>query len=191
MLLDSFDLQANSWCARGIELLASQRIEKCSISPEHAEESLQEIQQFVLSASEFCITSSPSELREVFKESATQETKALVSQVSVCLCVESTFLHHHQIVMILCSISSKIFGLDSFRLDFDRFHVLPHIGCSYDKMWITQGITRGILITRKLKNHINLARISQKCSDNILKTIISWIRVKHIQAVVFRKNLIS
>lgn len=74
-------LQANSWCARGIELLASQRIEKCSISPEHAEESLQEIQQFVLSASEFCVTSSPSELRDVFQESATPETKALVSQV--------------------------------------------------------------------------------------------------------------
>lgn len=73
--------QANSWCARGIELLASQRIEKCSISPEYAEERLQEIQHFVLSASEFCITSSPSELRDVFQESATPETKALVSQV--------------------------------------------------------------------------------------------------------------
>lgn len=76
-----FLLQANSWCARGIELLASQRIEKCSVSPEYAEESLKEIQQFVLSASEFCITASPSELRDVFQESATPETKALVSQV--------------------------------------------------------------------------------------------------------------
>lgn len=77
--------QANSWCARGIELLASQRIEKCSQSLEYAEESLQELQQFVLSASEFCITSSPSELRDVFQESATPETKALVSQVSTKL----------------------------------------------------------------------------------------------------------
>ncbi|XP_031630381.1 guanine nucleotide exchange factor DBS isoform X3 [Contarinia nasturtii] len=86
ILLKSRDLmtrveKANSWCARGIELLASQRIEKCSISTEYAEESLQEIQQFVLSASEFCITSSPRELRDVFQESATPETKALVAQV--------------------------------------------------------------------------------------------------------------
>ncbi|XP_055311339.1 guanine nucleotide exchange factor DBS isoform X6 [Sitodiplosis mosellana] len=86
ILLKSRDLmkrveKANSWCARGIELLASQRIEKCSISPEYAEESLKEIQQFVLSASEFCVTSSPRELRDVFQESATIETKALVSQV--------------------------------------------------------------------------------------------------------------
>lgn len=84
-----FFLQANSWCARGIELLASQRIEKCSISPEYADESLQELQQFVLSASEFCITSSPSELRDVFQESATPETKALVAQV-ILLFVQTT-----------------------------------------------------------------------------------------------------
>lgn len=74
--------QANSWCARGIELLASQRIENCSMSPEFAEQSLQELQQFVLSASEFCLTSSPRELRNVFQESATPETKALVTQVN-------------------------------------------------------------------------------------------------------------
>lgn len=90
-------LQANSWCARGIELLASQRIEKCSISPEYAEESLQELQQFVLSASEFCITSSPTELRDVFQESATPETKALVAQVSIFmpfhLCKRQNIFH--------------------------------------------------------------------------------------------------
>lgn len=63
-------------------MLASQRIEKCSMQPECAEESLQEIQQFVLSASEFCSTSSPRELRNVFQESATPETRALVTQVS-------------------------------------------------------------------------------------------------------------
>lgn len=82
LLFVFFFSQANSWCARGIELLASQRIEKCSISLEYAEESLKELQQFVLSASEFCVTSSPRELRDVFQESATPETKALVSQVS-------------------------------------------------------------------------------------------------------------
>lgn len=35
----------------------------------------------MLSASEFCTTSSPNELRNVFQESATPETKALVTQV--------------------------------------------------------------------------------------------------------------
>lgn len=86
--------QANSWCARGIELLASQRIEKCSMSPEYAEESLQEIQKFVLSANEFCLTSSPREFRDVFQESTTPETKAFVTQVSeqqkllLLVCVE-------------------------------------------------------------------------------------------------------
>lgn len=63
-------------------MLASQRIENCSMSPEFAEQSLQELQQFVLSASEFCLTSSPRELRNVFQESATPETKALVTQVN-------------------------------------------------------------------------------------------------------------
>lgn len=69
------------WCARGIELLASQRIEKCSSSAEIAEQSLAEIQQFLASASEFRV-SSPREFRNVFQESTTPETKALVTQVS-------------------------------------------------------------------------------------------------------------
>lgn len=74
-------LQANIWCARGVELLASQRIEKCSMSADYAEQSLREVQQFILSANEFCV-SSPREFRNVFQESTTPETKALVSQVS-------------------------------------------------------------------------------------------------------------
>lgn len=82
-------LQANAWCARGIELLASQHIEKCSASAEYTEESLQELQRFVMSASEFCTTSSPNELRNVFQESATPETKALVTQVN-----ERTLFNH-------------------------------------------------------------------------------------------------
>lgn len=72
--------QANVWCARGIELLASQRIEKCSGSAEIAEQSLDEIQQFLSSATEFRV-SSPREFRNVFQESTTPETKALVTQV--------------------------------------------------------------------------------------------------------------
>lgn len=72
--------QANQWCANGVELLASQRIEKCSASPEIAEQSLQEIQAFIASAAEFKL-SSPSEFKKIFLESTTPETKALVSQV--------------------------------------------------------------------------------------------------------------
>ncbi|XP_050322280.1 uncharacterized protein LOC126754401 [Bactrocera neohumeralis] len=73
--------KANQWCANGVELLASQRIEKCSASPEIAEQSLQEIQAFIASAAEFKL-SSPSEFKKIFLESTTPETKALVSQHS-------------------------------------------------------------------------------------------------------------
>lgn len=76
-------LQANEWCTRGIELLASQRIEKCSVSVEIAERSLQEIREFMASAGEFC-AGSDGDLRSSFEDSnaAIPETKALVSQVS-------------------------------------------------------------------------------------------------------------
>ncbi|XP_065368625.1 guanine nucleotide exchange factor DBS isoform X3 [Calliphora vicina] len=72
--------KANEWCANGVELLTSQRIEKCSSSHELAEQSLQEIQAFIASASDFKL-SSPSEFKKIFLESTTPETKALVSQV--------------------------------------------------------------------------------------------------------------
>lgn len=74
-------LQANKWCTRGVELLASQHIEKCALSQEYAEQSLQNVQHFILSANEFCV-SSPREFRNVFQDSTTLETKALVSQVN-------------------------------------------------------------------------------------------------------------
>ncbi|KAL9912855.1 guanine nucleotide exchange factor DBS isoform 10-T12 [Glossina fuscipes fuscipes] len=72
--------KANEWCTNGVELLTSQRIEKCSTSAELAEQSLQEIQTFIASASDFKL-SSPSEFKKIFLESTTPETKALVSQV--------------------------------------------------------------------------------------------------------------
>ncbi|XP_065084454.1 guanine nucleotide exchange factor DBS isoform X3 [Ochlerotatus camptorhynchus] len=72
--------KANKWCARGIELLATQRIEKCSGSAEIAEQSLQEIQEYLATAAEFKL-SSPKEFKNVIQESTTLETKALVSQV--------------------------------------------------------------------------------------------------------------
>lgn len=81
-ILFLFSVKANKWCARGVELLASQRIEKCSTSAEYAEQSLREVQQFIMSASEFCNASNnPREFRNVFQESTTPETKALVTQV--------------------------------------------------------------------------------------------------------------
>ncbi|XP_017837139.1 guanine nucleotide exchange factor DBS isoform X3 [Drosophila busckii] len=74
--------KANQWCANGVELLASQRIEKCSVSEDLAEQSLHEIQAFIASASNFKL-SSPSEFKKIFLESTTPETKALVSQISL------------------------------------------------------------------------------------------------------------
>lgn len=67
-----------------MELLTTQHIEKCSSSPELAEQSLQQIQMFIASASDFKL-SSPSEFKKIFLESTTPETKALVSQVSLSL----------------------------------------------------------------------------------------------------------
>nr|XP_040229140.2 guanine nucleotide exchange factor DBS isoform X3 [Anopheles coluzzii] len=72
--------KANKWCTRGIELLATQRIEKCSVSAEIAEQSLQEIQDYLASAAEFKL-SSPNEIKNEIQENTTLETKALVSQV--------------------------------------------------------------------------------------------------------------
>ncbi|XP_055387523.1 guanine nucleotide exchange factor DBS-like isoform X2 [Condylostylus longicornis] len=72
--------KANKWCQRGVELIASQHMEKCSLSADLAEQYLQEIQTFVSSSDEFQL-SSPKEFKNVFVESTTQETKALVTQV--------------------------------------------------------------------------------------------------------------
>jgi hypothetical protein len=84
MFTNRIIFQANRWCARGVDLLASQYIEKCSTSPELAEQSLIEIQQYVTSAEEFKL-SSPKEFRSLFQDSITPETKALVTQVSETL----------------------------------------------------------------------------------------------------------
>lgn len=67
---------ANEWCAKGIDLLASQRIENVSVPPETAEIKLQEIIKFIESAEYFEISS----LRD-FEESASLES-IIVSQVS-------------------------------------------------------------------------------------------------------------
>lgn len=78
--------KANFWCTKGIELLAAQQVEKCSISSEVviAEQNLEEINTFIASAADFTL-SSPKEFKNVFEESKTVETKAIVSQVSFYL----------------------------------------------------------------------------------------------------------
>ena len=67
---------ANEWCSKGIDLLASQRIENVSVPPETAELKLHEIIAFVESAEEFQLSS----LRD-FEESTSLES-VIVSQVS-------------------------------------------------------------------------------------------------------------
>lgn len=68
---------ANEWCAKGIDLLASQRIENVSVPPETAEIKLHEIVAFVESAEDFQLSS----LR-AFEESTSLES-VIVSQVSL------------------------------------------------------------------------------------------------------------
>jgi len=71
--------KANHWCSQGIDLLASQQLERCS-SPEFAVHALSEIEQFLSSASEFRL-SDPKEFRSLFQDLMTPETKSLIHQV--------------------------------------------------------------------------------------------------------------
>lgn len=69
---------ANEWCAKGIDLLASQRIENVSVPPETAEIKLQEIIKFVESAEDFQLSS----LRDFEENSSLLNLESLiVSQV--------------------------------------------------------------------------------------------------------------
>lgn len=67
---------ANEWCSKGIELLASQRIENVAMPPETAETKYQEIECFVESANSFQVSS----LRD-FEEGAATLEGVIVSQV--------------------------------------------------------------------------------------------------------------
>lgn len=71
--------KANEWCSKGIDLLASQRIENVSVPPETAEIKLHEIIQFVESARDFQL-SSLSESEE--SSSLLNLESIIVSQVS-------------------------------------------------------------------------------------------------------------
>jgi pleckstrin homology domain-containing family G member 4 len=73
---------ANEWCAKGIDLLASQRIENVSVPPETAELKLQEIIQFVESAEDFQLTC----LRELEESTSLLNLESIiVSQVRLAL----------------------------------------------------------------------------------------------------------
>lgn len=70
---------ANQWCANGIELLDSQRIETYSVSIESAEIKLQEILKFIASADDYQL-SELKNFKTFFEESTSLET-IIVSQV--------------------------------------------------------------------------------------------------------------
>lgn len=69
LIIKFYVLQANTWCTKGIELLAAQN----SLTP--ADQALQELQQLIEAAEEF------HHPRCIFQDSIMPETKALVSQV--------------------------------------------------------------------------------------------------------------
>ncbi|KAG5677173.1 hypothetical protein PVAND_006954 [Polypedilum vanderplanki] len=71
--------KANEWCAKGIDLLASQRIENTSLSSEIAEQKLQEISRFIESAEDFEL-SSLKDLKSCQEENTSLET-IILSQV--------------------------------------------------------------------------------------------------------------
>lgn len=73
--------KANEWCAKGIDLLASQRIENTSVSPEIAELKLQEIMKFIDSAEDFEL-SSLKELKSCQEENNTSLETIILSQVN-------------------------------------------------------------------------------------------------------------
>jgi hypothetical protein len=78
--------KANNWCAQGRDLLASQHIDKCSCSPEIAEQLLYEIEHFMeVGINELNINLNTHNSRDfyaMFEDAITPETKALVNQVS-------------------------------------------------------------------------------------------------------------
>ncbi|KAL7048759.1 hypothetical protein ACKWTF_003480 [Chironomus riparius] len=72
--------KANEWCAKGIDLLASQRIENMSLSSDIAEQKLQDILAFVESAKDFEL-SSLKDLKSCQEENTTSLETIILSQV--------------------------------------------------------------------------------------------------------------
>lgn len=72
-------VQANRWCAQGVELLASQPLEK-SATAAFAEETLKELETFLAAGAELG-AGNAKDLRSSFKDVIVPETRALVQQV--------------------------------------------------------------------------------------------------------------
>ncbi|CAL4096394.1 unnamed protein product, partial [Meganyctiphanes norvegica] len=72
--------KANKWCTEGVELLASQQIERCQ-SPEFAVEALRQLDEFLASSEHSQLPGSAKEIKTIFEDVITPETKALVEQV--------------------------------------------------------------------------------------------------------------
>ena len=73
--------QANEWCSRGIDLLASQQLEKCT-APEYAAQALGDIEEFLAAAAELGATADAGrDFRHLFDDLLTLETRPLCLQV--------------------------------------------------------------------------------------------------------------
>ncbi|KAK4299490.1 hypothetical protein Pmani_028234 [Petrolisthes manimaculis] len=69
----------NKWCTEGVELLVSQQIERCQ-APEFVVEALRELDEFLASSDHGRLGSSR-QLKTIFEDVITPETKGLVHQV--------------------------------------------------------------------------------------------------------------
>ncbi|XP_014681378.1 PREDICTED: guanine nucleotide exchange factor DBS-like isoform X2 [Priapulus caudatus] len=84
MLQKSRDLherieKANKWCTRGIDLLATQQLERCHTA-DACEVGIRQLEEFMNSAYDIRLNN-PKEFHTVFENIVTSETKALVQQV--------------------------------------------------------------------------------------------------------------
>lgn len=73
--------KANKWCATGIDLLASQKIEKNNISIELAEKYLADVDEFLKSADEFVSNGTQTTIFSIFKQTILPHNKACATQV--------------------------------------------------------------------------------------------------------------
>ena len=73
VVIDCCFFQANKWCTRGVDLLASQQIEKCH-TLEGAERALTEVEDFIDTAKELKMND-PKEFRILFDSLITPDTK--------------------------------------------------------------------------------------------------------------------
>ncbi|XP_067669146.1 guanine nucleotide exchange factor DBS-like isoform X1 [Haliotis asinina] len=84
ILSKSHDLQdrldkANRWCTKGVDLLASQPIDRCQ-NQQGAEQALQDVESFLATSRELKLNN-PREFRQLFESMMTPETRAVVQQV--------------------------------------------------------------------------------------------------------------